>query len=180
MANLLSHSDSDKGQAEQLPIAGKSQNTTTGQANVVTSKLLPSIAVSCRRLQKQRTDECTPSAHETTRTRMNTGFYVQSIMGATLSFLLLSFIKSLLFPPRGSDTTSRNFPQNAPVSSPRCYMSPLMASILKVGDAWRAQIRRKGHKSMSEALPTTARKPSRGRGRSRLRWMPDGSTTLAD
>jgi hypothetical protein len=31
-----------------------------------------------------------------------------------------------------------------------------MASVLKVGDAWRAQIRRKGHKSVSETFPTTA------------------------
>jgi integrase len=31
-----------------------------------------------------------------------------------------------------------------------------MASILKVGDAWRAQIRRKGHKSVSETFPTKA------------------------
>lgn len=31
-----------------------------------------------------------------------------------------------------------------------------MASILKVGDAWRAQIRRKGHKSISETFPTKA------------------------
>lgn len=29
-----------------------------------------------------------------------------------------------------------------------------MASILKVGDAWRAQVRRKGHKSVSETFPT--------------------------
>jgi hypothetical protein len=31
-----------------------------------------------------------------------------------------------------------------------------MASILKVGDAWRAQVRRKGHKSVSETFPTKA------------------------
>jgi integrase len=31
-----------------------------------------------------------------------------------------------------------------------------MASILKVGDAWRAQIRRKGHKSISETFSTKA------------------------
>jgi hypothetical protein len=31
-----------------------------------------------------------------------------------------------------------------------------MASILKVGDAWRAQVRRKGHKSISEIFPTKA------------------------
>lgn len=31
-----------------------------------------------------------------------------------------------------------------------------MASILKVGDAWRAQVRGKGHKSMSETFPTKA------------------------
>jgi len=83
MAKLLSHSDSDKGQAEQLPIAGKLQNTTTGQANVVTNKLRSSIAASCHRLQHRRTDECTPSAHETARSRMNTGLYVQSIIEAT-------------------------------------------------------------------------------------------------
>jgi hypothetical protein len=29
-----------------------------------------------------------------------------------------------------------------------------MASILKVGDAWRALVRRKGHKSVSETFPT--------------------------
>ena len=29
-----------------------------------------------------------------------------------------------------------------------------MASILKIGDTWRAQVRRKGHKSMSETFPT--------------------------
>jgi integrase len=32
-----------------------------------------------------------------------------------------------------------------------------MASILKVGDGWRAQIRRKGHKSIAETFPTKAR-----------------------
>jgi integrase len=32
-----------------------------------------------------------------------------------------------------------------------------MASILKVGDSWRAQIRRKGHKSIAETFPTKAR-----------------------
>jgi hypothetical protein len=54
-------------------------------------------------------------------------------MGATLSFLLLYFIKSLLFPLKGSNTTSRNFPQNAPVSSPRRYNKLQMASLLKIG-----------------------------------------------
>jgi hypothetical protein len=29
-----------------------------------------------------------------------------------------------------------------------------MASILKIGDTWRAQIRRKGHKSIAETFPT--------------------------
>jgi hypothetical protein len=32
----------------------------------------------------------------------------------------------------------------------------LVASILKVGDAWRAQVRRKGHESVSETFPTKA------------------------
>jgi len=31
-----------------------------------------------------------------------------------------------------------------------------MASILKVGDRWRAQIRRKGHQSIAETFPTKA------------------------
>ena len=31
-----------------------------------------------------------------------------------------------------------------------------MASLLKIGDAWRAQVRRKGHKSISETFPTKA------------------------
>lgn len=31
-----------------------------------------------------------------------------------------------------------------------------MASILKIGDAWRAQVRRKGHKSIAETFPTKA------------------------
>jgi integrase len=31
-----------------------------------------------------------------------------------------------------------------------------MASILKIGDTWRAQVRRKGHKSLSETFPTKA------------------------
>ncbi len=31
-----------------------------------------------------------------------------------------------------------------------------MASVLKIGDAWRAQVRRKGHKSISETFPTKA------------------------
>lgn len=32
-----------------------------------------------------------------------------------------------------------------------------MASILKIGDTWRAQVRRKGHASISETFPTKAR-----------------------
>lgn len=31
-----------------------------------------------------------------------------------------------------------------------------MASVLKIGDTWRAQVRRKGHKSISETFPTKA------------------------
>jgi len=31
-----------------------------------------------------------------------------------------------------------------------------MASLLETGGAWRAQIRRKGHKSMSDTFPTKA------------------------
>jgi hypothetical protein len=31
-----------------------------------------------------------------------------------------------------------------------------MASILEIGNAWRAQIRRKGHKSVAETFPTKA------------------------
>lgn len=31
-----------------------------------------------------------------------------------------------------------------------------MASLLKIGDAWRAQVRRKGHKSIAETFPTKA------------------------
>jgi hypothetical protein len=31
-----------------------------------------------------------------------------------------------------------------------------MASTLKIGDAWRAQVRRKGHKSIAETFPTKA------------------------
>jgi hypothetical protein len=31
-----------------------------------------------------------------------------------------------------------------------------MASLLKIGDTWRAQVRRKGHKSISETFPTKA------------------------
>jgi len=31
-----------------------------------------------------------------------------------------------------------------------------MASILKIGSAWRAQVRRKGHKSLSETFATKA------------------------
>jgi integrase len=39
-----------------------------------------------------------------------------------------------------------------------------MASILKIGDTWRAQIRRKGHKSMSETFPTKAQAVAWSRG----------------
>jgi integrase len=39
-----------------------------------------------------------------------------------------------------------------------------MASILKIGDTWRAQIRRKGHKSMSETFPTKAQAAAWARG----------------
>jgi integrase len=38
-----------------------------------------------------------------------------------------------------------------------------MASILKIGDAWRAQVRRKGHKSISETFPTKAQAVAWGR-----------------
>ena len=31
-----------------------------------------------------------------------------------------------------------------------------MASLLKVGNTWRAQVRRKGHKSITETFPTKA------------------------
>jgi len=31
-----------------------------------------------------------------------------------------------------------------------------MASLLKVGNTWRAQVRRKGHKSITETFPTEA------------------------
>ena len=45
-----------------------------------------------------------------------------------------------------------------------CFLTSLLqllqvASILKVGDAWRTQVRRKGHKSSSETFPTR-RRPS--------------------
>lgn len=39
-----------------------------------------------------------------------------------------------------------------------------MASILKIGDTWRAQIRRKGHKSISETFPTKALAAAWARG----------------
>lgn len=31
-----------------------------------------------------------------------------------------------------------------------------MASLLKIGNTWRTQIRRKGHKSITETIPTKA------------------------
>lgn len=39
-----------------------------------------------------------------------------------------------------------------------------MASILKIGDSWRAQVRRKGHKSISDTFPTKAQAVAWARG----------------
>jgi len=87
---------------------------------------------------------------------MDTGFSVQSIMGATLSFLLLYFIKILVFPMSGTRPLSRSFLQTAPVSPPRCYLLHQMATFLKKGETWWAQVRRKGHKAVTATFPTKA------------------------
>jgi hypothetical protein len=50
-------------------------------------------------------------------------------------------------------SSSRKLPQSLILIATNLLQ---MASILKVGDAWRAQVRRKGHKSVSETFPTKA------------------------
>jgi len=45
-------------------------------------------------------------------------------------------------------------PAECPCFLPSLLLLLQMASIVTVGDAWRAQIRRKGHKSISETFPT--------------------------
>lgn len=57
---------------------------------------------------------------------------------------------------RGRNVTSlssRKLPYFLPLVATNLLQ---MASILKVGDAWRAQVRRKGHKSISETFSTKA------------------------
>jgi hypothetical protein len=77
-------------------------------------------------------------------------------MGATEIVLFPYFIEILVFPMTGIKVSSRSFPQTSPISRLPCYRLLQMASILKLGTTWRAQVRRKGHKSISETFATKA------------------------
>jgi len=60
--------------------------------------------------------------------------------GCYAQFSLAVFHQIPTFPSERERYDFPNFPQNAPVSSPRCYILVLTASIRKLGDAWRALI----------------------------------------
>jgi hypothetical protein len=77
-------------------------------------------------------------------------------MGATDNFRLLCFIKSLLFLMRGRNAASPKFPQTALLSSPVTPNLHQMASFIKRGETWRAQVRRRGHKAVNATFPTKA------------------------